>query len=342
MKELRIGSFYTGYGGAEWGLKLANIPYKVVYYSEIKPAAIKIYEHNFGKHKNIGDITNINPNDLEDVDLITGGFPCQDVSLAGLRDLSKGRTQTVFKLLEIIKVKKPKYVLLENVQGILSMLDGELIKEIVRHLKNCGYAVCYDLLYSKDYGVPQNRPRVWIAAELGRSSFMFNPFPKKEELKIFVKDLLQYDIEHTYLTEKQINAIIKKSDERGKPLGNRIDCESSPTLTGKQHLADAMYVSSDIVNTITAGDYSKQAYHNQFIVDEPLLLSGQQEPHHNSLRLLENIKLRCLTPRECFRLQGFLNDEISFGDLKKTNLYDLAGNGWDVNLVSKIFLKWFS
>ena len=164
---LRVGSYYTGYGGAEWGLKKANIPFQVKYYSEIKPSAIKIYENNFGKHKNIGDVTNIDANDIEDVDLITGGFPCQDVSIAGLRDLSQGRTNTVFKLLEIIKVKKPKYVLLENVQGILSMLDGELIKEIIRQLKSYGYAVCYDLLYSKDYGVPQNRPRVWIAAELG-------------------------------------------------------------------------------------------------------------------------------------------------------------------------------
>ena len=224
---------------------------------------------------------------------------------------------------------------------------------------------------------------------------MFNPFPKKEELKIFVKDILEYDKEHKYLTDKQINQIIKKSDDRGKPLGCRINPEVSTTLCGCSpggYPADTIYIEKDVANTLTAGDYSHQAYHNQFLINEPVILTGLQE-HQNiredgicntlpgamgqggghtpivihstqprssktgkggtghlsrddgisytldsqvSLKLVEkDRKLRCLTPRECFRLQGFLKDEIKFGDLKKTALYDLAGNGWDVNLVSK-------
>ena len=391
-KKLKLFSCYSGYGGAEFALKKANIPFEVVGISEIKKSAIEIYNLNHKPTTNYGDITKIDITTLPDFDLITGGFPCQDVSLAGLRDLSQGRTNTVFIMLDIIRIKKPKYVLLENVQGILSILKGELIKEIIRQLKGMGYAVSYELLYSKDYGIPQNRPRVWIAAELGRSPFMFNPFPKKEELKIFVKDILQYDVEHKYLTDKQVQSIIIKSEKRGKPLGHRINCQSSPTLTGKPAFADAMYVTSDVVNTILAGDYSHQCYHNQFLVEEELkiydnynhdilkedivgTLSGHcgsysnagsfsiiepkpldlynnkvcedgisptlTEPHHNSLRLLENNKIRVLTPRECFRLQGFLNDEIKFGNISKTSLYDLAGNGWDVNIVSKIFKEWF-
>lgn len=297
---LRVGSFYTGYGGGEWALKKAGIDFKVIYYSEIKPAAIKIYEHNFGKHNNMGDITNINPNDLEDVDLIIGGFPCQDVSIAGLRDLSQGRTNTVFKLLEIIKVKKPKYVLLENVQGILSLLDGDLIKEIVRQLKSYGYAVCYDLLYSKDYGVPQNRPRVWIAAELGRSSFMFNPFPKKEELKIFVKDLICKNVQDKYyLTKHQIEYAIKYAKSR-----SRGELNINPT----------------ILSTML-GRHPKRACHEASLIKDK---KG----------------LRILTPKESFLFQGFDKNLIKFGNLSDSALYDLAGNGWDINLVSKIFKKW--
>lgn len=321
--KLRIFECYAGYGGASFALKKANIPYECVGYSEYDKRQIRIYEQNHYEVRgdikiipyNWGDITKIDPKDLPDFDLITGGFPCQDVSIAGLRDLSKGRTTSVFKMLEIIKVKKPKYCLLENVEGILSMLDGELFKEIIRQLKKLGYAVSYKLLYSKDYGTPQNRPRVWVAAELDREPFMFNPFPKKEPLKLFVKDLLEKNVDKSYyLTQKQIDRVISHSKIRGKHLGSRINPEISTTITTRNPIqtpADSIFIE----NAIT-------------------------EPHHNSLRSLENRKLRCLTPKECFRLMGFFKDEINLEGIPKTNAYFSAGNGWDINLVSKIFRKW--
>ena len=356
MKELKLFSTYTGYGGAEWALKKADIPFEVIGYSEIHKGQIKIYEQNFKDHKNYGNITDIDANNLPDFDIVTGGFPCQDVSIAGLRDLSKGRTKSIFKLLDIIKIKKPKYVLLENVEGILSMLDGELIKEIIRFLKKCGYAVSYKLLYSKNHGTPQNRPRVFIAAELGRDSFLFNPFPQKEELKLTVTDLLEKEVDKKYyLTQKQINRIIERSVKRNKPLGTRLNPTCATTLTTNDpngNPCDSIYV-----NTITSGDYSHQCYHNQFIIHSKQPRTGKGSGGSGPLSRDDNIAytidttnsqfiikegmIRVLTPKECFRLQGFFNDEINIKGFSDSSLYFSAGNGWDINLVSKIFTKWF-
>lgn len=328
MKRIRLLSFYSGYGGAEFSLEKAQIPFECLGYSEYDKRQIRIYEQNHKGIKNYGDITKINPKDLPDCDLITGGFPCQDVSMAGLRDLTKGRTNTVFKLLDIIKEKKPKYCLLENVEGILSMLNGQLLLEIIRQLKNLGYAVSYKLLKSKDHGTPQNRPRVWIACELGRQPFGFNPFPKKEELKLKVSDLLEDEVgEEFYLTDKQIKAIIRSQDKAwGTNINLRINPNISTTLTTKDPKCvpndNIIILKKDIAGTITSGDYSKQVYKNQYIVDD---IKGA----------------RVLTPKECFRLQGFFNDEINIDEIPKTNTYFSAGNGWDINLVSKIFSKWF-
>ena len=351
MKKLKLFECYAGYGGASFALQKANISFECVGYSEIDKRQIRIYEQNHKGVKNYGDITKINPEELPDFDLITGGFPCQDVSIAGLRDLKKGRTTSVFKMLDIIAVKKPKYCLLENVEGILSMHNGELIREIVRVLKSYGYAVSYQLLKSKDYGTPQNRPRVWIACELGRSHFMFNPFPPKEELKLFVSDLLEKDVDSSYyLNQTQIERVLRRSEIRGKPLGIRINPQVSNTLNAQSPLstpADTIFIHSNIAGTITSGDYSHCNVHNQFLVDtyNHKIIDNGISPtlpdlNHNTLKVIENMRLRTLTPKECFRLMGFFNDEINLDGIPKTNAYFSAGNGWDVNLVSKIFKYW--
>lgn len=302
MKKLKVFECYAGYGGASFGLKKANISFECVGYSEIHKGQIKIYEQNHFNIKNYGDITKIDPNILPDFDLISGGFPCQDVSMAGLRDLNKGRTKSVFKMLDIIKIKKPKYVLLENVQGILSMLDGELLQEIIRYLKRSGYAVSYQLLKSKDYGTPQNRPRVWIAAEYNRDSFLFNPFPNKEELIMSPLDLLDDEVDKSYyLTKKQFNYSYNYSLKRnGKDI--------------------TKYYNAKVCGTLLARNPSRN-YHGAY--------------------LIKNVKgIRSLTEKEYFRLQGFFNDEINIEGISKTTAYFSAGNGWDINLVSKIFTKW--
>jgi len=332
MERLKIFECYAGYGGASFGLQKANIPYECVGYSEIKKSAIELYNLNHPNIKNYGDITKINSNDLPDFDLITGGFPCQDVSIAGLRDLKTGRTKTVFKMLEIIKVKKPKYCLLENVEGILSMLDGELLREIIRQLKSMGYAVSYQLLKSKHYGIPQKRPRVWIACELNKSHFMFTPFPKKEELTFYVKDILEKEVNKKYFPSEKMLSYWKT---RVKDWSDIIE-DIFPTLTVSKATLDNNWV-------ICHSRYPRSSTSGKGGTGQLSCADGTcfTIDTGNSQFIQQFEKgFRYLTPKECFRLMGFLNDEINFGNLKDTNLYQAAGNGWDINLVSKIFKVW--
>ena len=127
MEKIKVFELFAGYDGASFGLKKANIHHEVVGFSEIDKHAIKIFKQNHGDIKNYGDITKINPNDLPDFDLLTGGFPCQSFSIAGKNlGVKDKRGILFFDIIRILKVKKPKYVLLENVKGLLQDEHKEL------------------------------------------------------------------------------------------------------------------------------------------------------------------------------------------------------------------------
>jgi DNA (cytosine-5)-methyltransferase 1 len=177
---LKLFECFAGYGGASWGLKLANIDYECVGYSEIKKSAIKCYETNFSNTKNFGDITLINWHEVPDFDLLTGGFPCQDVSTQGKQDLSIGRTVLINNLIEALKIKQPKYFLFENVSAIEQEKFRDFLLKVERDLKNSGYQVYRQLLKSVEHGSPQARERVFFIGYRKDiiKPFGFTPYPK--------------------------------------------------------------------------------------------------------------------------------------------------------------------
>ena len=139
-------------------------------YSEIDKYAIQIYERHFN-HKNYGDIRRINPKSLPDFDLLVGGFPCQSFSVAGKRKGFKDTRGTLFfEIARIIATKKPKLLLLENVKGLLSHDGGRTFGTILSSLDELGYDVQWEVLNSKNFGVPQNRERVFIVGHLRKDS----------------------------------------------------------------------------------------------------------------------------------------------------------------------------
>jgi len=132
-------------------------------YSEINKYAIQIYEKKFPKHKNYGDITKINTKELPDFDLLIGGVPCQSWSIAGKRGgFDDERGNMWFQCFRILKAKQPKFFLFENVKGLLSHDGGNSMERICEELCKCEYAIDFEVLNSKDFGVPQNRARVFI------------------------------------------------------------------------------------------------------------------------------------------------------------------------------------
>lgn len=154
---------FAGYGGASFALKKAGIEHEVVGFSEIDKYADKCWKQNHGDVKNWGDCTKINPEELPDFDLLTGGFPCQSFSIAG-KGLGEQDTRgTLFhEIIRIAEAKKPKYMLLESVKGLTFKKHKDTFNKILSELDRVGYYVYWKVLNTKDYGVPQNRERVWF------------------------------------------------------------------------------------------------------------------------------------------------------------------------------------
>lgn len=165
---MRYFDTFTGIGGFTLGI---NQAYKeaplCVGFSEIDKYAISVYQSHYPTHRNYGDITTIAAETLPDFDLLVGGFPCQSFSIAGKRrGFDDTRGTMFFELARILRAKQPRLCLFENVKGLLSHDQGDTFKIIISTLDELGYDLQWQVLNSKDFGVPQNRERVFIVGHL--------------------------------------------------------------------------------------------------------------------------------------------------------------------------------
>jgi len=153
-------------------------------YSEIDKYAIRVYESHFPNHKNYGDITKIKEKELPNFDLLVGGFPCQSFSIAGKRGgFADTRGTLFFDIARILREKKPRLCLLENVKGLLSHDGGRTFRTIISTLDELGYDLQWQVLNSKNHGVPHNRERIIIVGHL-RGTPRPQVFPFSEENSI--------------------------------------------------------------------------------------------------------------------------------------------------------------
>jgi len=176
----RVFSMFTGIGGFEMGLLMSGKQVRLVGFSEVDKYAIEIFEKQFKGVNNYGNATTIDETKLPDFDLLVGGFPCQAFSVAGkLRGFNDTRGTLFFDVARILKHKKPKHFILENVRGLLSHDSGRTFQTILKVLSDIGYMVQWEVCNSKNYGVPQNRERVYIVGHLrGRSRPQVFPITK--------------------------------------------------------------------------------------------------------------------------------------------------------------------
>ena len=169
--SVRVFSMFTGIGGFELGIEQSDINTELVGYAEIDKYAILIFEKQFTGVTNYGDATAITASNLPDFDLLVGGFPCQAFSIAGKQQgFSDTRGTLFFDIARICAEKRPRYLVLENVKGLLSHDGGQTFQRILRVLADLGYRVEWQVLNSKNFGVPQNRERVFIVGYLGERS----------------------------------------------------------------------------------------------------------------------------------------------------------------------------
>ena len=174
-KKLKLLSLFTGAGGMDLGFKQAG--FDIVWANDSDVDSTNTYRRNVGNHIVLGNISTFKCSEMpNDIDVVIGGFPCQGFSVANNKRTMKDKRNFLYKeLIRVIKNKKPKFFVAENVKGLTTMKKGAVIKMIINDFKSLGYDVDYRLLAAADYGVPQNRERVFI---VGNRLGLKNPFPK--------------------------------------------------------------------------------------------------------------------------------------------------------------------
>ena len=157
----KVVSLFSGAGGLDLGFKEAG--FQIVWANDFDKDAVETYKANVGKECICGDISQIDSSDIPDCDIIVGGFPCQGFSVANTkRNVLDERNKLYLQYIRILKDKKPKFFVAENVKGILSLGHGAVIKAIINDFSEAGYNVICKMLNAADYGVPQTRQRVII------------------------------------------------------------------------------------------------------------------------------------------------------------------------------------
>lgn len=211
MRVIKVNELFSGIGAFRKALENLEMPHEIVGISEIDKFAIKSYEAIYGKTRNYGDISKIDK--LDYADLWTYGFPCTDISLAGKQaGIVKGETRSglLFEverlLIESQKADElPKYLIMENVKNLVSKKFIADFERWLEFLKSLGYTNHWQVLNAKDYGIPQNRERVFCISILEDKRFRF---PEKQTLRLRLKDLLENEVdEKFYLAQKQTDKI---------------------------------------------------------------------------------------------------------------------------------------
>lgn len=287
---------------------------KCIGYSEIDKYAVQIYQKHFN-HKNYGDITKINESELPDFDFLCGGFPCQSFSIAGKRGgFNDTRGTMFFEIARILKHKQPRLLLLENVKGLLSHDEGRTFATIISTLDELGYDLQWQVLNSKNFGVPQNRERVFIVGHLrGTSRPEVFPIGSTNETANGNTEISQLN------NPVHSNDRVYGTDGIAPTLNTMQGGRRQPKIVGG--LQGHQSAREDgIAPTLT----------------QAMGQGGGQTP----IVWSENIRIRRLTPTECERLQGF-PDGWTEG-VSDTQRYKCLGNAVTVNVIQAIIEKLLS
>ena len=251
--KLKVLSLFAGAGGMDLGFK--NAGYDIVWANDIDADSVKTYQRNIGDHIYHGDIEKIRNNKIpSDIDIVIGGFPCQGFSIANKsRHIDDSRNKLYKQMLRIIKDKKPKYFVAENVAGILNLGKGAVIQKIIKDFKSLGYKVDYKLLNAADYGVPQSRKRVFI---IGNRLGLENPYPKQTHQIPSTKKTLFDDMLEKQITAKEAIGFLAKV-----PLTNKIIYSNNRVIhnhVGDTNVHDEFWARKYPIHQFDICDYLKK------------------------------------------------------------------------------------
>ena len=371
---MKFLDLFAGIGGFRLGMESAG--HECIGFCEIDKFARASYKaiHNTEGEIELHDITAVSDESIRRigrVDIICGGFPCQAFSIAGnRRGFEDTRGSLFFEIARFASILRPKYLFLENVKGLLNHENGITFETIISTLDELGYSVEWQVLNSKDFGVPQNRERVFIIGHLrGECTRRVFPLSKSGQQATSIKEQYSNTITTRYGNSQGAGAYIVESKSQKvrsigniHPSGNGMNGEVydstglAPTLTtnkgeGVKIIQRAHEYNQggehDITPTITSNSYQENNqvkiidFYNKITKDEVGTLTssgGGSTVRAGSFGVTDGYRIRKLTPRECWRLQGF--PDWAFDKAQEVNsnsqLYKQAGNSVTVSVISAI------
>lgn len=308
---MKVGTFFSGIGSPEQALLNLGVNHEIEFACDIDKYARETYLKNFDCKNMYEDITDLDMKNLSYVDLLVFGFPCQAFSMAGKRGGFEDTRGTLFyDALRYLKEHKPRYFIAENVKGLLSHDSGKTFQTIIDCLAlttntqmslmpfdNLGYHIYYKVLNTKDFGIPQNRERIFIVGIRDDADNNFR-FPKEIQLKIKLKDILQNNPNYAKsgLYQPYPRNYKELGLERKEQLEIRKDNISNTITTSNDQVIkvdDKYYLSKKQITKLIERikvDISNvkiptclDVYNKKLVKDKSICLT---EPHHNNLRLV--------------------------------------------------------
>ena len=333
MKKIKVFEAFSGIGSQSIALRNIGVDYEVVAISEIDKYAIKAYEAIHGKANNLGDISKIDVKDIPEHDLFTYSFPCQDISIAGrqmsLEEGSGTRSSLLWECKKIIEHCKPKYLLMENVKNLISKKHKPYFDKWLDYLESLGYTNYWKVLNAKDYGVPQNRERVFVVSILGEHKPY--KFPEGFELTKYTRDILEKNVDERYYTSRPFKLV---EGNRIKAEFTKVNFDQGKRIHGIDSYFQALGALDRGTNNILIEEY---------LADDTMQEGG--EPKIFTLIEGEKIyKVRKLTPLECWRLMGVSDEDfykVKNAGISNSRLVRLAGNSIVVDVLEGIFENLF-
>lgn len=277
MEKLKHFSLFSGIESFKKALANLGIDNELVGYSEFdKYASVALSAiHGVSEELNYGDIRNIDEVKVPDCDLITYGFPCQDISIAGhQKGIVEGETRSglLYDALRIIKHKTPKYAIAENVKNLVGKKFKDDFNSLLEELDSYGYNNYWRVLNSKDYGIPQNRERVFIVSirkDVDNGKF---EFPKPFDSGLRLKDLLEDEVEDKYYIENDRTSIL---------LNNLKDKEMLPGGINVSKQGKVFDGSTEVTPCLLARDYKGLGNQSMTAVAEPIIVASRGRNPHN-------------------------------------------------------------
>jgi len=372
---IKLRTLFSGIGSPEIALRELGIDYEVMDFCEIDKYAAKSYSavHGVDESKNLGDVTKVWGRNLPYADLMVWGFPCQDISVAGKqRGIQEGATRSglYYEGFRILKETMPKYSIIENVKNLVGKKFKENFNSMLEDIESIGYNNYWKVLNAKDYGIPQNRERVFIISirkDVDNGKFTF---PEGFDNGLRLKDLLEDEVdEKYYISQEKTEKLI--SQIKDKEISNSIRCGGHGSIDRHQWDMVCVQLGSFDKEDINDNERQRRVYSDEGVsptilarTDNEKILTVERTPlkflDRNGKKTDGNYafcvdtaqtggikehldngshRIRKLTPKECWRLMGFKDTDFEKAAQVNSNsqLYKQAGNSIVSDVLYHIF-----